>query len=182
MGTKVCNRCHKRLPIEEFIGSKGNIIGRCKVCQEKANIVDRAYRENNREYEKARHRDYYLRTREVFLEKSRFYHQRNKEHEKQLREANKDKKYAYNLEYYRDNIDKIKQKVHQYYIKNRDKYLEYRREYNKTQSQTLSDTYVVRIIKDKGFSKENITLDLIELQRATILLKRQIKSYENETN
>ena len=178
----MCNRCHKRLPIEEFIGSKGNIIGRCKVCQEKANIVDRAYRENNREYEKARHRDYYLRTREVFLEKSRFYHQRNKEHEKQLREANKDKKYAYNLEYYRDNIDKIKQKVHQYYIKNRDKYLEYRREYNKTQSQTLSDTYVVRIIKDKGFSKENITLDLIELQRATILLKRQIKSYENETN
>lgn len=182
METKVCNRCHKRLPIEEFIGSKGNIIGRCKVCQEKANIVGRAYRENNREYEKARHRDYYLRTREVFLEKSRFYHQRNKEHEKQLREANKDKKYAYNLEYYRDNIDKIKQKVHQYYIKNRDKYLEYRREYNKTQSQTLSDTYVVRIIKDKGFSKENITLDLIELQRATILLKRQIKSYENETN
>lgn len=182
METKVCNRCHKRLPIEEFIGSKGNIIGRCKVCQEKANIVGRAYRENNREYEKARHRDYYLRTREVFLEKSRFYHQRNKEHEKQLREANKDKKYAYNLEYYRDNIDKIKQKVHQYYIKNRDKYLEYRREYNKTQSQTLSDTYVVRIIKAKGFSKENITLDLIELQRATILLKRQIKSYENETN
>ena len=182
METKVCNRCHKRLPIEEFIGSKGNIIGRCKVCQEKANIVGRAYRENNREYEKARHRDYYLRTREVFLEKSRFYHQRNKEHEKQLREANKDKKYTYNLEYYRDNIDKIKQKVHQYYIKNRDKYLEYRREYNKTQSQTLSDTYVVRIIKAKGFSKENITLDLIELQRATILLKRQIKSYENETN
>lgn len=182
METKVCNRCHKRLPIEEFIGSKGNIIGRCKVCQEKANIVGRAYRENNREYEKARHRDYYLRTREVFLEKSRIYHQRNKEHEKQLREANKDIKHAYNLEYYRDNIDKIKQKVHQYYIENRDKYLEHSREYNKTQSRTLSDTYVVKIIKDKGFSKENITLDLIELQRATILLNRLIKSYENETN
>lgn len=178
----MCNRCHKRLPIEEFIGSKGNIIGRCKVCQEKANIVGRAYRENNREYEKARHRDYYLRTREVFLEKSRFYHQRNKEHEKQLREANKDIKHAYNLKYYRDNIDKIKQKVHKYYIENRDKYLEHSREYNKTQSRTLSDTYVVKIIKDKGFSKENITLDLIELCRATILLKRLIKSYENETN
>lgn len=182
METKVCNRCHKRLPIEEFIGSKGYIIGRCKVCQEKANIVSRAYRENNREYEKARHRDYYIRTREVFLEKSRIYHQRNKEHEKQLREANKERKHFYNLRYYQENIDKIKEQVQQYYIKNKDKYLEHCKAYNKRQSETLSDAYVVKIIKDKGFSKEDITPELIEYQRALLKLNRLIKSYENETN
>lgn len=177
--------------------------------REQSRSYSKSYRELYRDKINAKSRDYYKRNIEICREKNRKRYQDNSEYHQEYRDAHKAEIHLYNLAYYEKNKEKITQQTKDYRNKNLDKVLIREREYYHKHKEEqrpkrqeyrklnrayinadsvkriarLDDYYVRTLLKTKnGFKTEEITPELIELKRATVKLKRLIKSYENETN
>ena len=195
MESKVCSRCKKELPIEEFIGAEGIEFRSCNRCREigrrqqleykrmnpdKIKCQNIKYKEAHREELRVKANAYYYANRESILEK-----QRNSIKVKEYRKAHKEDARLRTAKYRKSHpelkvINAIKAK--EYRQNNKEYVLARDRAYAKKAVSELRDWYVRVRLETRGFSPNDITSDLIELEKANILLKRLIKSYENETN
>ncbi len=76
----------------------------------------------------------------------------------------------YFQEYNRKNAEKVKERRRLYEIENREHSIERSKNYRKE----LTDFYIIDLLKQQGFTKEQIELQtgLIELKRITLKTKR----------
>jgi len=118
-----------------------------------------------------------------------------------LKELNPSKSVLYNIEYYKKNKARIDSNNKQYYLKNKEIVTKYKKDYslknnyginnskkyrNNNQikikvykhnmSKTISDVYARGALRQKKFTKEQITPELIEVQRIIIKTKRLCKT------
>jgi transcription elongation factor Elf1 len=116
---------------------------------------------------------------------------------KELKELNPHKSILYNKDYYQKNKKIIDLNNKEYYLKNREVIIKYKKEFglknnyaiNKSKEyrnnnklkiksyknnmyETITDVYAKAILRSKGFTKEQITTELIEVQRIIIKTKR----------
>ncbi len=75
---RICKRCKKILPIEQFIKAKDKPFGRGYRCVDCNRLNYRARRERNKETHRRKDRAYYEKHREEILEKRRLYLKENK--------------------------------------------------------------------------------------------------------
>jgi hypothetical protein len=211
MESKVCSKCRKLLPINEFINGKGIETGKCQNCREIQRKANAEYRCRNRETIRAKARVYHqehkdeinhrvkLRrtlNREAINSRAREYYATHKEQHRAImrrwsdktgyygeyRTKHRDKIGLYLKAYYETHRDDLLLKGHTYYECNRERILEKGRERGAKYRGELSDTYIRQRLIEIGFDKNNITPELIELKRAEMLLNRTIKNYDNEKN
>jgi hypothetical protein len=95
-----------------------------------------------------------------------------KNSEKLYREKTKSKAKEYADKYYKTNTLKAIERVNNFLIKNPN----YAKESSKKTVNTATDCYIKVKLKSKGFSKEQITPELIEVQRIIIKTKRLCKT------
>jgi len=99
---------------------------------------------------------------------------------KKWHELNKDYKKEYQHKYRKDNYKSVclsvKERVNFYNKNNPIKYLENYNKANSTRIIKITNSYIINILNRKGFTKEQITPELIEVQRIIIKTKRLCKT------
>ena len=111
-------------------------------------------------------------------EKRRIYSKKYREsHREEIKKANK--------KYRSDNRDQIKNRRKSYYISQKsskqiEKINEYQRDRLRRMCESLSDSYCIMQLRNKGISKKNITYDLINLYRVNLKLKRLKNERKNK--
>ena len=164
MKTKICKKCNEEKDVELFGKDKKGKLGLkswCKECEkercknwrlnnpEKFKEIQKNYRLNNPEKVKEMTKNWYLNNPEKFKEKQKNYLLNNTE---------KNKENCKN--WYLNNIEKIK-------------------ESNKKVVNELRKGYLIKRLKGKGFKKEQITPELLELQKIIIKTIRLCKTSQN---
>ena len=159
-----CKKCNETKDINLFVKNKKLIKGVCNTC-------------NKCKYEMSK--KYNVNILKV------------KVNQKKYRDKNIEKINIYNNHYYYNNILKVKKRKKEYYLNNSDKFLDNSKKYysqnkekckeqssikNKEQTSELKIPYLITILKAKGFNKEQITAELIEVQRIIIKTKRLCKT------
>lgn len=81
----------------------------------------------------------------------------------------------YRAEYVKNNKEKANKCCNISYHKNKEKYLIKQAKLNHKYVDDLTDPYIIRNLKRRGYAEEDITKNIIELNRSTIMLKRKIK-------
>jgi len=126
---KTCNKCKIEKPLSDFSKKKQGKYGVSSICKLCSNQHNRAYREANKEKEKARQKAY----REANKDKEKAYREANKDkikaYQKAYRESNKDKIKSYHKEYRQSNKDKVRENKKAYYEANKDKIREKNKAY-----------------------------------------------------
>lgn len=197
---KKCNRCKKEYPISHFTNIYGKELKTCSKCRASISLYYRAYRQSHLEIllEKERTRN----SSRVYSEEEK---QRRREYAKRKYYENRDKIIEwYKSDEYRARerarykTDKVQQRVKAY--RQREDVKEARRLYSqredvkervklnyqekkqeiKEKYQTLPDSVIKGQLKAKGFLPEEITEDLIQLQRAEVMLKRKVWKTQKE--
>lgn len=163
--TRVCKKCGKEKPIEEFVRNKGVIGGfeyRCRQC---------AYK-NSREWA-ARHKDrqkeYYKEHYKKACDKDDEYNKKQylkyKEKYKEHRERRR--------EYYNDHSKKWRNQnreyFQRYYEQNRNAILAHSKENHKRLCEKMTDKYIARLLH----RQTNIPIDCIIQHADLIKLKRE---------
>ena len=165
METKTCSKCGEIKAVEFFVKKR-------KVC-----VLCR--KENCRIY----YISYYKKNRDRKIHKSREWYKKNKERhhvstakwKTENKELVKKSKKKSAKKYYEKNKDKLRQYATSYHKLNTQK----AREKSKKHTDSISDKYTRKALRKKGFTKDQITPDLIELQRAIIKLKRGVRNDEH---
>ena len=134
-GLKVCNKCGRELPVEQFSKrkrSKDGLQNTCKECVSQ-------YQQENKEKIQQQKQQYYQETKEERLQYMQQYRQENKEEiaeqRKQYYQKHKEEKRQYNKQYYQENKEEIlqyaKQYGKQYYQENKEKIAQYNKKWQK---------------------------------------------------
>lgn len=146
-GQKACGLCGKIFPVEVFLGARGGIVKKCRICREK----EKAYAEGNREKIKQRSAKWREENHNKLLENKKIYRDANrikiKEDCKVWRENNKEKICRRNSIYRDKNKEKIKERKKEYYENNYDKISAYMKEYHKNNREE------VKIKRKDGYLK-----------------------------
>ena len=170
-----CKKCGETKDVSLFVKNKKCLKGVTNLC---LNCVNN--KPKNLNYLKEYKRKYYLENKNKIKEKSKIYYLENSESIKK------------NVENYtKENIEKIAISRRNSYYKNRDERLEKRKKWyeenkeyskdkirkrNKINIDKLNCVYIKKRLKDKGFTKEQITPELIEVQKIIIKTKRLCKT------
>mgnify|MGYP006898375904 CR=1 FL=1 len=93
------------------------------------------------------------------------------------KETEEEKKRKYSIKWYKKNKKKAKRKLKNWRKKNPQK----RKELESKPIKNLADSYVKKLLADRGFPKESITSELIETQRLIIQIKRLSKEKKCKT-
>ena len=129
------------------------------------------WKKNNPERRKELNKKYYDNNKEKILKR------KQKQYKKDKQKANFiDNKNKISREYYHKNKEKIIKRTTAYRKENNDKNNERSRNY----IHTLADNYVKRRLVICGIPNNQITQEMIELKRATILLKREAKNVKEK--
>jgi len=154
--TKICSRCKKEKPIEEFNwkdeernlrqcnckNCKNNKLLYYKKNREELLRQKKEYHKKNKEERKNYQEKYYKKNREKLLEQKKEYEKINKKNRKNYQEKyyekNKEKLKKQAKEYRIVNEEKIKEKRKKDYLKNREMVLEQRKEYAKTNREKIN--------------------------------------------
>jgi len=98
---------------------------------------------------------------------------------KQHTKKNSERLNATARQYRKQHLDACRKRSRDWKAKNEDRVASYQHEYNKKITSYLPDCVIkVKLIHGKGFSKEQITPELIGAQRAMIKLKRAVKEIQ----
>lgn len=103
---------------------------------------------------------------------NKIWREKNKE---ALYEKQKEWRKKNGYEAYRRYYEKNKHKIIEYRIKNKDHASKRYSVYSKQRIESLTDGYVRKLLQQKGFKKEQITLELIETEKLIIKIKRKCK-------
>jgi hypothetical protein len=167
--TKTCTKCEKEKPLSDFSKKKQGKHGVSSICKLCLNQHNRAYREANKEKEKARQKAY----REANKDKEKAYREANKDkikaYQKAYREANKDKIREKNKAYYEANKDKINKVNKDYFNRNRKRLINIREDNIKKRKKNDSlfkVTYNTRRLirgcfRNKGYTKKSKTYQIL---------------------
>ena len=82
-------------------------------------------------------------------------------------------------EYHKKNAEQIKEYQKEWRKNNAEHIKEQKKEYNKEYSKNLSDGYIKRELKNKGYPPNQITPELIEVKRLIIKTKRLCKTSQS---
>lgn len=184
METKVCSKCKDEKPISEFHKKNSNKDGFCGTCKKCICLHKKEYYKDNKDrlfdYCKKRYNE----------KKDQIIKQRKKY---ALLNSNKIKDYKSN--YYLKNKKTMSKNAKENYYKNRDERLNYAKIYksknlekytiskkniNKKERDSLTDSYVRRVICPKDVKLRNkIPSELVHAERERIKLKRLIISMSN---
>lgn len=155
-----CKKCGETKDISFFVKNKTKrgFENKCKKC---ASAYNKEYADKNKESIRSKRAEYRLNNIDQELCRSRDYHSKNKS-------AIKIKSDGYR----RKNIDKIRIAERLYQIQNKELIS------SKMQINTdeLKHTYIKQKLKQKGFTSNQITPELIEVQRIIIKTKRLCKT------
>ena len=124
---KICTKCKKIKPLNEFRKRKKGLRSECKECErEYARVQSKIYRNKNREILIYKRKEYYQKNKEKILASHKKYKEnrsqelidREKESKRKWRKNNRDKEKAYREK----NKEIIKEKARIRYQKNKEKY------------------------------------------------------------
>ena len=201
MKTKTCTKCSKVKSYDDF--HKGRY--ECKICRNKRN---REYYKNNLEHKRKLNREAYQRRKDKAKEYNKEYYIKNKEkyleYNKEWIKQNRERYRENQKKYREENREKINEKMKAYLKKdrqeNKEKYkkldrekhrriietpelLKKKRLKDKKYSKNLSEGYCRSQLK-KSLCVENhdITKEMIDVKRLTILLKREAKNEKQKTS
>ena len=177
---KTCKKCNEKKDLNLFGKDKrlnSGIKSNCKKCETEVSVK---WNLNNKERKSEKAKIFYNKNKEKIKKKVKEYNIENKE-----------KIYLYQLKYKSENKEKVLLKVREctrkYYYNNTEKIKKYSSEYRELnralinikankRAENTTDRYVINNLTTKGFTKEQITSELIEVQRIIIKTKRLCKT------
>lgn len=164
METKLCKKCNEIKGFERFTKNKNCVNGITSVCLDCKNKTQFSFRYSNRDSFNNKAKKYNQNFKIKNPNYNKNYSKNNlekfREYNKKYREKYPEKIKARELKYRLDHIDELKEKSK----KNRD---------------DLADSYIKNHLKKKGFVKNHITTELIELQIVIIKTKRLCRQLKN---
>lgn len=186
METKVCSKCGVEHPLYNFTKDKRCKDGHgswCNECMRKSSL--NWYNKNKvRSYENSK--EWRSLNPDKVKKNEKRYRERNKEKRKIIRKEwyklNRNKEYESHKNWINNNPDYLPKRAKQrkqYASNNKDMINEYQKNYQTIIRENLTDGYVLNYLRIKGFNKEDITPELIEVQRLLTKTKRLCKTSPN---
>lgn len=178
---KVCTKCHIEKDEKEFHRQLDKLYSSCKECQCKA---------AKKSYNKNRHKR--------LLQISKYKKSnidRQLAYQKKYRDLNKDKikinrekykgsgKYSYperQKEYRQKNRSRLSELTMKWQKKNKERLKPLRVAKEKEWRDDLTDRYVKSLLSRQRISQKQINIDIIEIKRQIILIKRKLKNHVKE--
>ena len=164
MKTKICTKCNKEKDVDLFgkhKKTKSGLRSHCKECEKE---YAKKWNLNNPEKVKESVKKWHLNNPEKIKEIQKKYYSNNTEKIKEIR-----KNYRLN------NPEKVKENDKKWHLNNPEKLKETKKNY----TNELGKGYLNSQLRSKGFKKEQITPELLEVQKIIIKTKRLCKTSQN---
>ena len=194
METKICTECGVEKELSEYYkqrrGKNYAHRAKCKICmleehriyvkenKDKMYIYHKEYRKENKGKLIENRKKYYIKNKEKIIEQTSKYFKNNRqkmyEYKNKYRKENKEKYNERAKKYRKENNEKIKKYNRQWYQKDKGRYSGKQRD----RVINLTHGYIITVLRQKGISRENITPELIEFERAIITAKRELKKHK----
>jgi hypothetical protein len=168
METKVCRICSNQKNINDFEkrqDSKDGFRNECKTCR---SIKHSKWRKENIEKVKAKNKRY--------VEKNK---DKIKIYSAEWRKNNPESQRRTSSNWRKNNPEKAKEKDKRYRLNNREKVKKRKKNERDLQINELKDSYIKTQLYNKGFKLNEVTTELIEVQRLIIKTKRLCKTLQN---
>ena len=157
MKTKKCSKCNTEKDINLFqkkSHNKDGYNGKCKECLKK-------YRIDNIEKYKISNKKWTIKNKKRLSEYRKEYAKKNK----------------YKIKLQKQKYNKESYEVRRSYVhRNRKKIRDYNNHLYKKDMKFISDRYIKRGLVNQGFSRKEITKEIIEIKRLQIQIYREIKN------
>ena len=174
---KVCNCCRIEKNIDLFKNRKDSIDGKrneCKMCSAEKNKI---WKKQNPEIVKKNNKIYRQKHREQINKRAVIYY--HKPYAKIWKKKNPEKAKEIVNRWKKKNIDKVRKWDIDWKSKNPDKVKKTRHKHTANSINNADKEYITRQLTKKGFLKNDITEELINVQQIIIKTKRLCKTLQN---